>query len=193
MASTKTRTYTGVFYPSEGVVPLVPLIEHMKSVMLPGIISPIHSADEKTGKPHVHFMVDYPNPVRLETAKSDYGEVAANGYMEPVRSRKAMMRYMLHMDDEDKEQLNPDDVLTICGAIFDTTPDLTADDINRIKIELQDYCEENHIMEYSDLCLMVRYLEKFDWYRVLTTNTIHFNAFLRSIRHKQEKNWSEEK
>jgi len=184
--STKTRTYTGIYYPGDGVVPLVPLIEHMKSIMLPGIISPIHSADEKEAKPHVHFMVDYPSAVRLATVQSDYGAVAANGYLEPVRSRKSMMRYMLHLDDEDKEQLDPDDVLTVCGAIFDTTLDLTADDIMRIVIELQDYCDDHEIVEYSDLCRMVRTLEKYDWYRVLYTHTVHFSAYLRSARHRQD-------
>lgn len=182
----KTRTYTGVFYQGEGVVPLVPLIEHMKSIMLPGIISPIHASDDKDKKPHVHFMVDYPSAVRLDTARADYGAVAANGYLEPVRSRKAMMRYFLHLDDEDKEQLDPQDVLTICGAVFDTTLDLTADDILRIVIELQDYCEEYQIIEYSDLCRMVRVSEKYDWFRVLYTHTIHFSAYLRSLRHKAQ-------
>lgn len=183
---TKTRTYTGVFYPGEGVVPLVPLIEHMKSIMLPGIISPIHAADDTDKKPHVHFMVDYPNPVKLETARADYGALAANSYLEPVRSRKAMMRYFLHLDDEDKEQLDPKDVLTVCGAVFDTTLDLTSDDILRIVIELQDYCEEYQILEYSDLCRMVRISEKYDWFRVLYTHTIHFSAYLRSLRYKSQ-------
>jgi hypothetical protein len=185
--NTKTRTYTGVFYPGEGVVPLVPLIEHMKAVMLPGIISPIHAADDKQTKPHVHFMVDYPNAVRLETARSDYGEVAANGYLEPVRSRKAMMRYFLHLDDEDKEQLNQEDVLTVCGAIFDTTQDLTADDIQRILIEIQDYCDQAHILEYADLCKVTRLAEKYDWYRVVTSHTIHYAAYFRSLRNKDLK------
>jgi hypothetical protein len=185
MANPKTRTYTGVFYPGEGVVPLVPLIQHMKTVGLPGIISPIHSADGEEGKPHVHFMVDYPNPVRMETVLDDYGVVSANRYMEPVRSRKAMMRYFLHLDDEDKEQnLNPEDVLTVCGAIFDPSQDLTADDVLRILIEMQDYCDDQGIVEYSDLCRMVRASEKFDWFRIATSHTIHFSAYFRSLRHK---------
>lgn len=185
MAQTKTRTYTGVFYTGEGAAPLVPLIQHMKTVLLPGIISPVHSADGEIAKPHVHFMVDYPNPVRLDTAKTDYGAVAANAYLEPVRNRKAMMRYMLHLDDEDKEQgLDPADVITICGAVFDPTPDLTADDVLRILIEMQDYCDDQGIVEYSDLCRMVRASEKFDWFRIATSHTIHFTAYFRSLRHK---------
>lgn len=184
----KTRTYTGVFYPDDTVAPLIPLIQHMKSIMIPGIISPIHSADDKEKKSHVHFMIDYPNPVRLETARSDYAEVAANGYLEPVRSRKAMMRYFLHLDDEDKEQLNPEDVITVCGAVFDTTLELTSDDILRIVIEIQDFCDIEQIREYADLCRMVRASEKYDWFRVLYTHTIHFSAYFRSIRHKSDQN-----
>jgi len=187
MAKPKTRTYTGVFYPGEGVAPLVPLIQHMKSVMNPGIISPMHSADGEHGKAHVHFMMDYPSPVILETARADYGSMAANGYLEPVRNRKAMMRYMLHLDDEDKEQgLQQEDVVLVCGAVFDVTLDLTADDVQRIVIELQDYCQEQNIVEYADLCLMVRASEKWDWFKVVYTHTIHFSAFLRSQRHKSE-------
>ena len=185
MANTKSRTFTGVFYPGDDVAPLVPLIVHMKLKHLPGIISPVHSADGEDGKPHVHFMVDYPSPVVLDSARSDYGAVTANGYMEPVRSRKAMMRYFLHLDDADKEQgLDPDDVLTVCGAIFDPTADLTADDVLRILVEMQDYCDDHGIVEYSDLCRMVRASEKFDWFRIATSHTIHFTAYFRSLRHK---------
>lgn len=186
MAKPKTRTYTGVFYPSEESEPLKPLVLHLKSVRIPAIISPIHSADGDEAKPHVHFMMDYPSPVILETARADYGEIAANGYLEPVRSRKAMMRYFLHLDDEDKEQgLSADDVIVVCGAIFDTTPELSADDILRIKIEVQDYCEDLGICEYFDLCRLVRIAERYDWYRVITTNTIHFSAYFRSQRHRE--------
>lgn len=187
MANIKSRTYTGVFYPDDSVAPLVPLIVHMKQLHLPGIISPIHSADDEAGKPHVHFMVDYPNAVRLDNVLSDYGAMAANGYMEPVRCRKAMMRYFLHLDDPDKEQgLDPDDVLTVCGAIFDPTPDLTAEDVLRILIEMQDYCDDHGIVEYSDLCRMVRASEKYDWFRIVTSHTIHFTAYFRSLRHKAQ-------
>jgi len=184
MAKPKTRTYTGVFYPEEGGLSLVPLVAHLKNIMLPAIISPIHSADGQDGKTHVHFMVDYPSAVILDTARADFGSVSANGYLEPVRNRKSMMRYFIHLDDEDKEQLSPQDVLTVCGAIFDTTLDLTSEDVQRIVIEVQDYCESEGIVEYSDLCLMVRVSEKFDWFRVIYTHTIHFSAYLRSRRHK---------
>lgn len=185
MAKPKTRTYTGVFYPDDGVAPLDSLVQHMKKLRLPAIISPIHSADGDEAKPHVHFLVDYPAPVILETARADYGEFAANGYLEPVRSRKHMMRYFLHLDDPEKEQnLSPDDVVCVCGGLFDPTLDLTSDDVLRIKIEVQDYCEELGICEYYDLCRMVRIAEKYDWYRVVTTNTIHFSAYFRSQRHR---------
>jgi len=186
MANPKTRTYTGIYYEGDSLpMSLIPLIEHMQAIRLPGIISPIHSADGETGKPHVHFMVDYPNPVILDHVRADYGAIAANGYMEPVRSRKSMMRYFLHLDDPDKEQgFEEGDVITVCGAIFDPTPDLTADDVLRIMIELQDYCDDHGIVEYSDLCRMVVALEKYDWFRIVTSHTIHFTAYFRSLRHK---------
>ena len=187
MAQPKTRTYTGIFYTGEGAPVLIPLIQHMKAVLLPGIISPIHSADGEETKPHVHFMVDYPNPVRLETALKDYGAIAANGYMQPVRSRKQMMRYFLHLDDEDKEQgLDAADVITVCGAVFDPTAELTAEDVLRIMIELQYYCDEQQINEYSDFIKLVLATEKYDWYKVATGHPIHFNAYFRSLRHKAQ-------
>lgn len=188
MGTQKSRTYTGVYYPEEGAAPLVPLIQHLKAVRLPGIISPIHSADGEESKPHVHFLVDYPSPVVLNTPRSDYGAIAANGYLEPVRSRKAMMRYFLHLDDEDKEQeLDPADVVCICGAIFDTTEELTADDVQRLLIEIQDFCDQMGIFEYSDICRIARFQERFDWFRVVTSHTIHFSAYFRSLRHRDSK------
>jgi hypothetical protein len=178
----KTRTYTALYYPKDG--DLTELLEFLKNRRLPFIVSPIHSADVEHAKPHVHFMIDYPSPVVITSAHRDYHVIAANGFIEPVRSRKAMMRYFLHLDDSDKEQLSASDIITGCGAVFDTTPELTADDILRIKLEIQDFCRETQITEYADLCHTCSDYGKLDWYRVVTSNTIHFRAYFASLRHK---------
>lgn len=187
MAKPKTRSYTGVYYAENG--DLQSLIEHMKRKRLPAIISPIHSADDEEKKPHAHWMVDYPSPVILETAKTDYGEVSANGYLEPVRSRSSMMRYFLHLDDQDKEQgLLAEDVITLCGATFDTTRPLDAEDIQRLLLEVQHFCVERNITDYADLLEICDAIGRLDWWRVARTNTIHMNAYLRSRRHRAERN-----
>lgn len=185
MAKPKTRTYTGVYYPEDG--DLKPLVEHLKRMRLPAIISPIHSADGEESKPHMHWMVDYPVQVILETARADFGEVSANGYLEPVRSRSLMMRYMLHMDDLDKEQgLLAEDVITLCGATFDTTPPMDSEDIQRLLIEIQHFCIESNISEYADLLEISETMGRLDWFHVANTHTIHLNAYLRSRRHRAE-------
>lgn len=187
MAKPKTRTYTGVYYPENGN--LNPLVDHLKRMRLPAIVSPIHSADGESAKPHTHWMIDYPSPVILETARADFGEVSANGYLEPVRNRRLMMRYMLHLDDLDKEQgLDPEDVITLCGANFDTTPPLDAEDIQRLLLEVQHFCIEQNITDYADLLEICDAIGRLDWWQVARTNTIHMNAYLRSRRHRAERN-----
>ena len=187
MGKLRTRTYTGIYYPENG--DLKPLVDHLKRIRLPSIISPIHSADGEESKSHVHWMVDYPVQIILETARADFGEVSANGFLEPVRSRNAMMRYMLHLDDLDKEQgLNPEDVITLCGATFDATPLLDSEDIKRLLLEVQHFCIEQNITDYADLLEICDAIGRLDWWQVARTNTIHMNAYLRSRRHRAERN-----
>lgn len=67
-----------------------------------------HYADrEEDGslkKEHIHVVVGYEGVKSLAQLQEDFGQFAANGYIEPVRNLTASLRYLLHKDNPEKYQ-----------------------------------------------------------------------------------------
>ena len=59
---------------------------------------------------HTHFLVEYETPRKLQTVANLF-DVEPN-FVEVVKSKKAMLRYLTHMDDSDKYQYEHDLVIT---------------------------------------------------------------------------------
>lgn len=59
---------------------------------------------------HTHFLVEYETPRKLQTVANLFG-VEPN-FIEVVKSKKAMVRYLTHIDDPDKYHYEPELVIT---------------------------------------------------------------------------------
>ena len=59
---------------------------------------------------HTHFLVEYDTPRKLQTIANLFG-VEPN-FIEVVKSKKAMLRYLTHLDDSDKYHYEPERVIT---------------------------------------------------------------------------------
>lgn len=69
-------------------------------------------------EPHTHFIVEYDTPRKLSTVANLF-EVEDN-FIELVKSKKSMLRYLTHMDNLDKFQYDGKDVLTNGVVDYDT-------------------------------------------------------------------------
>jgi hypothetical protein len=65
---------------------------------------------------HTHILVDYQTPRKLSTVANLF-QVESN-FVEVVKSKQAMLRYLIHLDDPDKFQYSPDDVIHNAGVDF---------------------------------------------------------------------------
>ena len=128
MRSMKRKYWTFVYWGEEGENLLDFRIEAAKSLsdmVIPSLISPYHDRDIKEdgtkAKKHVHIIVMNEQPIRynlmLATLKSGCGFENLN-YLQPVANLHSMMRYLCHLDDKDKQQYDPLDVIRIAGAEY---------------------------------------------------------------------------
>ena len=71
-----------------------------------GAVTAQHQPDEECKKPHWHVMFySGHGPITLAAAKAAIPEgVPANGYIEPAHSPQGSQRYLIHLDDPEKQQ-----------------------------------------------------------------------------------------
>lgn len=113
-------------------------------------ISPIHQPDDECKKPHYHVVFYSGNgPITLQAAKSKIpAEVPANDYVEITASSSGYQRYLIHLDDPEKEQF-PEGINAI--TLINGFPlDLSKSEKAKIRLELMRIIRENGVTEYCD-------------------------------------------
>lgn len=110
MTSSKGRYWGFIIYPESNP----DFIEQSGESFLPLIISPLHDKDGV--KPHYHCLLAYDGGVALSTVLKDV-HLWGVSHVEPIRSKKAYIRYMTH-DGTNKAKYNKEDIidLTATGA-----------------------------------------------------------------------------
>jgi hypothetical protein len=171
------RQWTIVVYPESA-----PADWREKLNGLQWVESPLHdkdvNADGTAKKPHWHILIIYPNKKNYEQVKevADSVNGASPQYVQNV---VGMIRYFAHLDNPEKAQYDKSQII---GHGVDVSKYLDSeDDIDKLEQEIEIYCEKNCITEYSRLIKISR---QFDgWHKCVSTHTIHFKAFVTSLRY----------
>lgn len=101
------------------------LADNLGAMVIPSLISPIHDRDLKEdgsiAKPHVHVISLWENPQRYNLVLSILQEgclLKSVKYVQPVANLRAMMRYLIHLDNPEKVLYSPSDVIQVAGAEY---------------------------------------------------------------------------
>lgn len=150
-------------------------------------ISPLHQPDEENSKPHYHVVYMHGNTTTASGAKSAIpAEVPANGYVEAVANPGNLQRYLIHLDDPEKEQF-PDGVNAITllnGFPLDLTRELSKSEKARIRLELMGIIRDNGVTEYSDFIFGLMDMGDPDMLDYACNHTILFEGVIRSMRNR---------
>ena len=99
--------------------------ERLGAMVIPSLISPIHDKDLKDdggkAKPHCHVICFWEQPQRYNVVLSILREgcgLQTVKYIQPVANLRAMMRYLVHLDNPEKQQYDVSEVMEICGAQY---------------------------------------------------------------------------
>ena len=191
---TKKRNWCFVLYPDSAPANWM---EVLQQTGLEVAISPLHDKDkDPTGenkKAHYHIIILYQGPttgaIVWDLVVGELGQPMPI----PLQGVRGMYRYFTHRDNADKYQYNEKDIQVLNGFDINCYADLTTADKAKIKIELIKMIKESVITEYSDFVDRLLELDKDDYLYIGTTNTLFFNAYITSIRHKikdeQNKNY----
>lgn len=162
-------------------------IEKLKQTHCMYAISPKHEPDGEHDKPHWHVIYHSGNgPITLQAAKAAIpADIPANGYVEPALSSSGSQRYLIHLDDPEKQQwaegINAITVLN--GFPLDLSRELSKSEKAHIRNELMKLIRENGICEYSDFIFGLMDMGEPDMLDYACNHTILFEGVIRSIRH----------
>lgn len=150
---------------------------------VPAFVSPLHDRDiNATGepkKPHYHVMVMFEGKKSEEQVKALFETIGGVG-LEVVESLRGYARYLCHLDNPEKAQYNPSDVVSIGGADYSYSIGLVADKYKAVR-EMIAFCKANQIVSYAEL-LEYAAVEQDTWFRVLCDNgTVVMKEYLKSI------------
>lgn len=152
---------------------------------LRGFISPSHDRDVNAdGTPkfvHRHVMVRFAGKKSLKQVQEiAHACGAVNDYVQQVKDWVGYARYLCHLDNPEKAQYSPEDVLEFGGEDWlETTQKVTDDQLT--EREILRFVRSQGITSYSKL---VDYADETDnarWYRVLSKRTVFFTGYLRSM------------
>lgn len=151
-------------------------------------ISPQHQPDEECMKPHWHVMFySGHGPITLAAAKAAIPEnVPANGYIEPAYSAQGSQRYLIHLDDPEKQQF-PDGLNSITvlnGFPLDLTRELSKQEKAKVRSDLLAIIRENGVCEYADFIFGLEKYGDPDMLDYACTHTILFSKIIDSQRNK---------
>lgn len=184
--SSRYRNFATVVYPESAPQNWKEIIAELK---LPVAVSPLHDKDQKsTGepkKPHYHVLLCFEGKKSVEQVKAVTGLFGGVG-VEVVNTKTGYARYLCHLDNPEKAQYSPVDVLCFGGFDYQDVVGLPIDRQKAI-VEMTDFCDENQIISY---CYLFRYAKakRPDWLKVLCgSGTYVVKEYMKSLEWEMEK------
>lgn len=175
----RKRNFATVVYPESAPDDW---LDFLQELCIPCFISPLHDSDcnpdGEIKKPHYHVLLMFEGKKSDKQVKEIFDCIGGVG-SPAVHSIRGYARYLCHLDNPEKTQYLPEDVICFGGADYSDICSLPSD---RYKIigDIIDYCEDNYIYSYAQLLTYARF-NRGDWFRILCdSGTFVIREYLKS-------------
>ena len=152
----------------------------------PWVESPLHdkdvNPDGETKKPHWHVIICFENKQSFESVKLLTDELN-QPHPQYVENLRGYVRYLSHMDNPEKAQYNPADVVPHCGFDIGAAYEPTSSQRSALMRQICQFIRAERITEYAVLMDALLDFEDSTLWNVAQSQTIFFTAYIRSIRH----------
>lgn len=128
-----------------------------------------HDGDSETANRHIHLLCFDRGGTTLKSHCSRFEEVIPSNFVNIVVSPRAMARYLIHLDDSDKQQFSASDVITSSmDKYLDLIRDGASDSLDLwhdfVKLRTGALTPDDFIDKYrGELCSMPMY-QRFSMY-----------------------------
>lgn len=155
-------------------------------------VSPIHQPDDEQTAEHWHVVYKHPSSVRIEPVRkfllSIEGLPIYNDYIIALHHPANYQRYLIHLDNPDKEQFvgGQSAIEVINNFPLNLMRELSITDKLEIQMQIESFATEYNIYEYATMCIYLSEHQMVEHYLYFTTHTHHFGKFLDSLRYSAE-------
>lgn len=155
------------------------------------LISPLHAPDEDNDCEHWHVIYKHPSSVRLKPVAEFLSSLDIpwhNNFFLALHHPNNYQRYLLHLDNPEKEQFRGQTDLTVVNNFpVNLMRELSIPDKLKLQMEIEQFANEFNIFEYASMTLYLSNNQMFEHYLYFTTHTHHFGKYLDSLRYSREK------
>lgn len=148
--------------------------------------SPLHEPDEESAKPHYHVIYKHGTNLNLDGMKRVIPDgIAANGYIELCAHPRNYQRYLVHLDDPEKQQWegDPRELIETCnGFPLDLSRDFSPSERAEQRRQVFQLIRDNGVCEYADLLEGLMDAGLYDLFDYACNHTILFSHYLASRR-----------
>ena len=191
--STRTRAWTFILYPESAPDNWKDILNDMH---IEWVLSPLHDKDLNANgelkKAHYHIMLSFGNVKSFEQIR-EITELLNCPIPQKVHNMRAMVRYMVHLDNPDKVQYDVSSIDAYGG--FDLSEMLKANSSERYELirEMIAYIRDNDVMEFFDILNYAEMYRFDDWFPLLCDNSAFvIDRYIKSNRHRLRKNFNME-
>lgn len=141
-------------------------VEVLQTMCIDGLISPLHdkdcNPDGEPKKPHWHIMLVWDGPTTYNNALETFESIGAVMDRRALQSISGYARYLTHMDNPEKAQYDPDEVIELGSADFFEMIKKSQITKSALK-DIYEFIDVYRIAAYSQLVRAVYRLNKPDW------------------------------
>lgn len=161
---------------------------------LPVAVSPLHDKDvDPDGQPkkaHYHVILCYSGPTTFSSVKQITDKLNATNPI-PLENVKGYYRYLTHKDNPEKYQYDAAAITHLNGFNPLDYSDLSRSERLQLVRTVQQFCIDHEVYEYCDLLDELMASDLIDAYDFASSNTILFNSYVSSRRHKRKEEVAE--
>lgn len=185
----RTRNFATILYPESAPANWRDIIAGLH---VPVLVSPLHDKDTNPDgtqkKPHYHVLFMFDTVKNWESQIKPLFDSFGGVGREIVNSARGYARYLCHLDNPEKAQYNPNDILAFGGADYLTVTHLPTDDIAMLK-DIFAYIRANNIFSLSEL-LDICAINNPDWFMIISTSRAYIvDKYIKSLKWEKETNY----
>lgn len=182
----RTRNWATVIYPGESAPDNWEDI--LRDEKVQAVASPMHDKDvNPTGEPkkaHRHVIIRFAAVKTKEQAEEVFSKIGGVG-CEKVKDLRQYCRYLCHLDNPEKAQYVPGDVITFGGFDYYEVI-ISAADENDMLREITFFVTDNHVTNFSRFQRW-NAENRPDWFRLIAKSASYYVAqLIKSERYNVE-------
>lgn len=160
-------------------------LDILRDFKIPFCVSPLHDKDinenGENKKPHWHILMCWPGPTTAKRVLMIFHDMLHGPYPEEAMSVLGCYQYMIHQNNPEKFQYDPEERKCYNGFDPAKYDKLSTTEETRLTWWIQRFIDRYNCRSYRLLCRLLTDSGHFFEYNFLIHHTVHFKAYIQGM------------